>query len=95
MTTVGSGAEQPASLTNIGNASRMFFRVITSPASTVPPGFSLIPAGTFTMGDQSSPLVGNSDETGRTLTLSAYYMGQTEVTYAQWQARRPPMGRAR
>ena len=51
MTTVGSGAEQLASLTDIGNASRMFFPVSTSPASTVPPGFFLIPAGTFTMGD--------------------------------------------
>ena len=51
-----------------------------------PAGFSLIPAGTFTMGDQSSPQVGLFDELPvRSVYVSAFYMGQTEVTYAQWQ----------
>ncbi|MCX6879819.1 MAG: SUMF1/EgtB/PvdO family nonheme iron enzyme [Verrucomicrobia bacterium] len=45
--------------------------------------FSLIPAGAFTMGDS---LDGISDAPTRTVTLSAFFMGQKEVTKAEWDA---------
>lgn len=44
-------------------------------------GFSLIPAGSFTMGDS---LDGISDAPTRTVTLDAFYMGKYEVTKAEW-----------
>ncbi|MBU6327947.1 MAG: formylglycine-generating enzyme family protein [Verrucomicrobia bacterium] len=46
-------------------------------------GFSLIPQGAFTMGDS---LDGISDAPTRTVTLDAFYMGQYEVTKAEWDA---------
>lgn len=54
------------------------FRVIADGALT-PSGFSLIPAGTFTMGDY---LMGGGGE--HVVTLSAFYMGQKEVTKSEW-----------
>ena len=45
------------------------------------PNFSLIPAGSFQMGDA---LDGLSDAPIRTVTVSAFYMGQKEVTWADW-----------
>ena len=83
-TPTGTGAEILLTLTGQDTPSARFYRVSTIPPP--PTAFALIPAGTFTMGDQSSPLVGGVDETAHTVTLSACYMGQTEVTYAQWQA---------
>ena len=65
-----------------------FFRIepLDEP-QPAPVGFALIPAGAFQMGDQSSPKVGYSDELPvHTVTLSAFYMGTTEVTKAQWDA---------
>ncbi|MCX6880141.1 MAG: SUMF1/EgtB/PvdO family nonheme iron enzyme [Verrucomicrobia bacterium] len=51
------------------------------------PGFALIPAGQFQMGDQSSPLVGGSDELpAHTVQVSAFYMGKYEVTKEEWDA---------
>ena len=44
-------------------------------------GFSLIPAGPFTMGDS---LDGISDAPRRTVTLDAFYIGKYEVTKAEW-----------
>ncbi len=46
-----------------------------------PVGFSLIPAGVFTMGDS---LDGDGNAPTRTVTLSAFFMDQTEVTKAEW-----------
>ena len=44
----------------------------------------LIPAGTFTMGDSKNE--GDPDERPtHAVTLSAFYMQSTEVTYAQWK----------
>ena len=65
-----------------------FFRIepLDEP-QPAPVGFALIPAGAFQMGDQSSPRVGFSNELPvHTVTLSAFYMGTTEVTKAQWDA---------
>jgi formylglycine-generating enzyme required for sulfatase activity len=51
------------------------------------PPFALIPAGPFQMGDQSSPLVGSSDERPvHTVQVSAFYMGKYEVTKGEWDA---------
>ena len=49
----------------------------------------LIPGGTFNMGCSASNSYGcNSDETNHQVTLSkAFYLGKTEVTQAQWQAK--------
>ena len=64
-------------------SARMRYKV----TATIPPpaGFSLIPAGAFTMGDS---LDGLSDAPSRTVTLSAFFMGQQEVTKAEWDATR-------
>ncbi len=51
--------------------------VVNAPAA--PTGFSLIPAGVFTMGDA---LDGAGD--AHTVTVSAFYMAQNLVTKAQW-----------
>jgi formylglycine-generating enzyme required for sulfatase activity len=58
----------------------------TIPSSQVAPapqGMALIPAGTFTMGDS---LDGSADAIPVSTTVSAFYMGETEVTLSQWQA---------
>ena len=52
-------------------------------ATDTPVGMSFIPAGAFTMGDS---LDGMSDASTRTVTVSTFYMGQKEVTKAEWDA---------
>ena len=49
----------------------------------------LIPGGTFNMGcSASNSYACNGDETNHQVTLSkAFYLGKTEVTQAQWQAK--------
>ena len=49
----------------------------------------LIPGGTFNMGCSASNSYGcNGDETNHQVTLSkAFYLGKTEVTQAQWEAK--------
>ncbi|MEN9633643.1 MAG: hypothetical protein RL077_2047, partial [Verrucomicrobiota bacterium] len=55
-------------------------------------GMALIPAGTFTMGSVVASIVGTDQSDGLTeatphaVTLSAFYMGKTETTYADWVA---------
>jgi uncharacterized repeat protein (TIGR02543 family) len=62
-----------------------FFRASTLPAPVA--GVALIPAGSFIMGDQSDPQVGNSDELpAHTVQVSAFYMGKYEVTKEEWDA---------
>ncbi len=54
------------------------------PQVATPAGFALIPAGTFTMGDSKHE--GRSDELPtHSVTVSAFYLQQTEVTDAQWK----------
>jgi formylglycine-generating enzyme required for sulfatase activity len=48
-----------------------------------PAGFSLIPSGSFTMGDA---LDGLSDAPTHTVTVSGFYMAQNLVTKAEWDA---------
>ncbi|MEI6674303.1 MAG: SUMF1/EgtB/PvdO family nonheme iron enzyme [Verrucomicrobiota bacterium] len=45
------------------------------------PNFTLIPAGSFQMGDA---LDGMSDAPIRSVTVSAFYMAQNEVTFSDW-----------
>jgi formylglycine-generating enzyme required for sulfatase activity len=52
----------------------------TAPA--VPVGFALIPAGPFQMGDAFG--MSEGDGPVRTVNVSAFYMGKTEVTQAEW-----------
>ena len=58
---------------------------VTDVPPAVPAGFSLIPAGSYTMGDA---LDGNqsSNAPTRTVTVSAFYMAQNLVTKAEWDA---------
>ena len=65
----------------------MRYKVVADDASAVPAGFALIPTGSFQMGDQSSPLVGYSDELPvHTVQVSAFFMGKYEVTKEEWDA---------
>ena len=55
---------------------------ITFKTAPLPPvGFALIPAGAFQMGDA---LDGLADAPVRTVNISAFYMGKTEVNKAEW-----------
>jgi hypothetical protein len=66
-------------------SSQMRFRVTAEVVQTPPAGFSLIPAGTFQMGDPSSPRVGSSDELPpHSVSVSAFFMAQQEVTKTLW-----------
>ena len=46
------------------------------------PNFSLIPAGTFQMGDN---LDGNPDSPVHNVYVSQFFMAQTELTYGEWR----------
>ena len=47
-------------------------------------GFSLIPAGAFTMGNSVAADTDITDAPARTVTLDAFYMGKYEVTKSEW-----------
>ena len=65
----------------LGLAAWWYFR----PAPRVAPAMVLIPAGDFLMGDQSMPNRGDSDERPvHTVQVSAFYIGNCEVTKAEW-----------
>ena len=53
-----------------------------SSAALAPPGMALIPAGTFSMGDN---LDGDSDAPVTSTTVSAFYMDVNLVSLSQWQ----------
>ena len=55
--------------------------VYTPPA---PAGFSLIPAGSFTMGNSVAADTDITDAPTRTVTVSGFYMAQNLVTKAEW-----------
>ena len=62
-------------------STQMRFKVTAT--DTPPPGFSLIPAGNFQMGDA---LDGDTFAPVHTVNVSAFYMAQKEVTKAEWDA---------
>jgi formylglycine-generating enzyme required for sulfatase activity len=65
-------------VSNSAAGSRMFYRL------AIPSGMALIPAGAFTMGDS---LDGETDAIPTvSVTVSAFYMDVTPVTYIQWQS---------
>lgn len=81
----GIGGEKYTSLGNQGANPKRFFRISTYPAP--PPGFALIPAGTFQMGDQSSPAVGTGIELPvHSVSLSGFHMAKYETTKELWDS---------
>lgn len=68
------------------DSANMRFKVVADDTPIpVPPGFALIPAGPFQMGDQSNPLVGSSNELPvHPVQVSAFYMAKYEVTKELW-----------
>jgi len=81
----GDGSNLVISTPYVAGASRRFYRVAIAEATPAPAGFSLISAGSFQMGDQSSPLVGWGDELPvHSVYVSAFYMAKYEVTKALW-----------
>ena len=69
---------------NQQSSSTMRFKVTADDgieAPAVPDGFALIPGGSFQMGDA---LDGDSTAPVVTVDVSAFYMGQYEVTKAEW-----------
>jgi formylglycine-generating enzyme required for sulfatase activity len=66
--------------------SQVFSRLkADQPAYTapIPAGFSLIPAGSFTMGDS---IDGMTDAPAHTVNVSAFYMAKNLVTKTEWDA---------
>ncbi len=62
-------------------------RPVTNQDNEIPPGYVLIPAGTFTMGSPPSELGRDNDEILRQATITgSFYMKATEVTQAEWAA---------
>ena len=63
-----------------------------APAQVPPDGMVLIPGGTFTMGSVVASIAGADKSDGLTdapahaVTLSKFYLAQTETTYADWIA---------
>lgn len=81
----GDGANIVISTPQVVGVQKRFYRVALVQATPAPAGFSLISAGSFQMGDQSSPLVGYSDERpGHSVYVSDFYMGRYEVTKELW-----------
>ncbi len=70
-----AGADWPQSY-----STQMQFRVVAD--DLVPQGFSSIPGGSFTMGRTSGDT--DVDAPSITVTVSPFYMQQTETTEAQW-----------
>ncbi|MCB1203893.1 MAG: SUMF1/EgtB/PvdO family nonheme iron enzyme, partial [Verrucomicrobiae bacterium] len=54
----------------------------TASGQSAPGGFSFIPGGSFTMGRKSGDT--DADAPPTTVTLSPFYLQQTETTKAQW-----------
>ena len=77
---ITSGSNFTVTVTN--NASRSFFRLLSTNATTAISGMVLIPAGDFTIGDT---LDGEFDAIPTaTVYVSGFYMDVNLVTYDQW-----------
>ena len=59
-----------------------FFRLYNTNTTVIPSGMTLIPAGSFTMGDN---LDGMNNARPTNVTVSAFYMDVNLVSYSQWQ----------
>ena len=62
------------------------FRVTASDTLPAPSGFSLIPAGSFTMGNSVAADTDITNAPTHTVNVSAFYMAQNLVTKAEWDA---------
>ena len=62
-------------------SSQVRFRIMADDGLTAPPGFSLVPAGAFQMGDA---IDGLAIAPPHSVTVDAFYAQQTETTKAQW-----------
>ena len=84
---IGDGNKLVITISYVTGVPRRFYRLALAGSPPAPEGFTLIPAGPFQMGDQSSPLVGEADELPvHTVQVSAFYMGKYEVTKEEWDA---------
>ena len=72
-----AGADWP-----LGYSNQTRFRLVADDGTTPLLGFSYIPGGAFTMGPTGS--FGEFAASSVNVTVSAFYMQQTEVTKAQW-----------
>ena len=57
-----------------------------SAPATVPAGMVLVPAGSFTMGSPAGETGRSDNEAQHEVSVSAFYIGATEVTQAQYKA---------
>jgi formylglycine-generating enzyme required for sulfatase activity len=74
-----AGGNFTVTLTN--SASRSFFRLCSSNATTASSGMALIPAGEYTIGDTED---GEFDAIPTNVYVSGFYMDVNLVTYSQW-----------
>ncbi len=71
-----------------GFAEDMRFRVVAYQTAAMPPeGHAAVAPGSFTMGSPAGETGRGGDETAREVTLARpFYLKQTEVTWAEWNA---------
>jgi len=89
---VGTGVNLVISTPYVPASAQRFYRLMLTVAPdppAAPEGFSLIPAGSFSMGNALSAsgdgiTSGNSELPVHTVQMSAFYMGKYEVSKAQW-----------
>jgi len=60
-------------------------RVVADDSQAASTSMLPIPAGTFTMGDVKGDPFGNDERPTRPVTVSAFFLQQTEVTFPQWR----------
>jgi hypothetical protein len=89
---IGTGVAVGTGKTMIWNAgidwngqtsTQVRFRVLADDGTGIA-GFSLIPGGAFTMGNSIAEDTDITNAPARTVALSPFYMGQKEVTKAEW-----------
>ncbi len=73
----GSGGNQKGELVGVGTKSKW--------NSETPFGMVLVPGGTFTMGKQDEDALGALNTPARTVTVSPFYMDETEVTNSEYK----------
>jgi len=79
---IGDGNNLVITTPHAAGVPRRFYRLALDTPTGVPEGFSFIPAGAFMMGRTSGDTDSNAPPV--TVTVSAFFMGQYEVTKALW-----------
>lgn len=81
----GNGGQLIITTPRIHDAPKRFYRLKLEEVTPPRDGFSLIPAGSFQMGDQSNPVLGATwEKPVHAVNVSAFYMAKHEVTKALW-----------